>query len=133
MRVDQDEAASKRKGRGERGAGVAGVRDLRSVGWGIDLRDVVVIKARSERSKSNGRGRRAQISVSTLPWLTISVFVPKTYACRVSAFCGARGKDGRGRCAPMVYRLEPFGTVIFEQVAVSKTKIKTFENVPSTT
>ena len=36
----------------------AGVRDLRSGSCVVDLRDVVVIKA---ASKSNGRGRRAQM------------------------------------------------------------------------
>ena len=60
---------------------------------------------------------------STSPALTTSVFVPKTCARRVSAFRGARGKDGRGKCALILFRLEPGGTVIFaHETSTSRTR-----------
>ena len=128
MRVDQDEAAQERK---EILAGVrAGVRDLRSDSFGSDLRCDVVVEG-PQRAKSNGRGRRAEIWL-TSPSLTISVPSPRTCARRVSAFRGARGKGRRGRCALMKPRLEPLGTVSFAQLTPLGT-VRLLSNVPSTT
>ena len=70
---------------------------------------------------------------STLPWLIISTSSPKTCARRVSAFRGARGKDGRGKCALILFSLEPGGIVSFAQLTPSGTVILLEGNVPSTT
>ena len=69
----------------------------------------------------------------TSPLLTISALLPKTCARRVSAFRGARGRRKTREVARMPLRREPLRTVIFEQVAVSGTKMFLEGNVPSTT
>ena len=94
----------------------AGVRDLPPGSCFESLRDVVV--EGPQRAKSNGRGRRAKMRL-TLPSLTISLLLPRTYACRVSAFCRTWDKRQAREVATMSFRREALGTVIFAQLKLT--------------
>ena len=108
----------------------AGVRDLRSVGWGIDLRDVVVIKARRDQQKQRTReARRDAVDLAFVD--DLRVFAVDLRAPRLSVFRGAKRKTLE--CALISNRPEPFGTVIFAHSTPSVTVIAPEGNVSSTT